>query len=194
MRIGLAEGSVGTPDQEEVLRAIRSGPRGEVPLPFRTMLDAPELAALLQAIGEYIRFSSSLAADVREAAILATAAAVGSGYEWGYHEREVRKLGFDDAVLRLAADPASIPASVVEVTHSARMIQDVVVFCAALATNAVDDAQVDRLTQTVGRRGVAELVCLCGYYTILAQFMAVAGVDTPCKLAPWSKPNAKAAS
>src|SRR5687768_2949612 len=56
MRIGLAESSVGTPDQEEVLRAIRSGPRGEVPLPFRTMLDAPELVALLQAIGEYIRF------------------------------------------------------------------------------------------------------------------------------------------
>ena len=105
---------------------------------------------------------------------------------------EKLEVGTDDAVLRLAADPASIPTSTVSGTNAVGMTQEVVVFCAALAKNMIDDGQVGRLIQALGPRGVAELVCLCGYYRILAQFMAAAGVDTTVKLAPWSETNAQA--
>ena len=62
MRIGLAEGSRWDPRSRRSTESDPKRPSRDVPLPFRTMLDAPELATALQSIGEYIRFRSSLPA------------------------------------------------------------------------------------------------------------------------------------
>ena len=64
-----------TPDQRTVANAIRTGPRGGLRGPFQAWLRSPELAQRLQAVGEYVRFSSSIPARLNELAILITARA-----------------------------------------------------------------------------------------------------------------------
>src|SRR5690348_11883176 len=72
-------------EQRRVYEKILHGPRGSVPSPFLAMLDVPDLADAIQEVGARIRYSGNLSDADRELAILATAAAVGCGYEWHYH-------------------------------------------------------------------------------------------------------------
>src|ERR1039457_6440007 len=72
--------------------AIRSGPRAAVPgssanaatpgSPFNPWLRSPEAADLLQQLGTYLRFRSSLPPRLNEFAILITARQWDSQYEW----------------------------------------------------------------------------------------------------------------
>ena len=71
-----------SPAQRTIADAIMSGPRGRMSGPFNAWLRSPELADRLQKVGEYVRFNSSLDKRVNEMAILMTAQAWGSTYEW----------------------------------------------------------------------------------------------------------------
>ncbi len=104
MLIGSKDPEKMTAEQRRVHDAIASGPRRSVPAPFLAMLDAPELAEAIQAVGAMIRFSGAAPDALREIAILATAGAFGSGYEWSHHEAIARPLG--------------VPVSVIEATRS----------------------------------------------------------------------------
>jgi 4-carboxymuconolactone decarboxylase len=55
--------------------------------PFEALLLVPELASCVQAVGEHIRFSSSLPPQMRELAILVAARRWSSLFEWHIHEQ-----------------------------------------------------------------------------------------------------------
>ena len=74
-----------TPAQRTIAEAIMSGPRGRMSGPFNAWLRSPELADRLQKVGEYVRFNSSLDRRINEMAIIMTAQAWGSQYEWHAH-------------------------------------------------------------------------------------------------------------
>ncbi|MGC1558410.1 MAG: carboxymuconolactone decarboxylase, partial [Bradyrhizobium sp.] len=71
--------------QRGIADAIMSGPRGRLNGPFNAWLRSPDLADRLQKVGEYVRFNTSLDKRVNEMAILMTAQAWGSQYEWYAH-------------------------------------------------------------------------------------------------------------
>src|SRR5258707_3621830 len=71
--------------QRAVADAIMSGPRKRMSGPFNAWLRSPELADRLPKVGEYVRFNTSLDKRVNEMAILMTAQAWGSQYEWYAH-------------------------------------------------------------------------------------------------------------
>ena len=85
--------------QRGVAEAILSGPRQRMSGPFNAWLRSPELADRLQRVGEYVRFNTSLDKRINEMAILMTAQAWGSQYEWYAHAPLALKAGLDPAVI-----------------------------------------------------------------------------------------------
>jgi 4-carboxymuconolactone decarboxylase len=159
-----------TAEQRRVVDLIASGPRGSVPSPFLAMLDAPLLAEAIQNVGEVIRFWSTLSDADREIAILATAGAVGCGYEWNYHAPIARAVGVAEDVIAATLpdgrDVAAQPAATV------------IALCRDVAGSG--EAQPGSLAAAVerlGRTGATELVAIAGYYRLLAGFIKAGGFD-----------------
>jgi 4-carboxymuconolactone decarboxylase len=171
MLIGSKDPEKMTAEQRRVHDAIASGPRRSVPAPFLAMLDAPELAEAIQAVGAMIRFSGAAPDALREIAILATAGAFGSGYEWSHHDAIARPLG--------------VPVSVIEATRSGETdkLDDetarlVITLCrAAVLERRIRQDDLARLVALVGRGIASEVVAIAGYYPMLALFLSAADLD-----------------
>src|ERR1700728_389784 len=88
-----------TPPQRSIAEAIMNGPRGRMSGPFNAWLRSPVLADRLQKVGEYVRFNTSLDKRINEMAILMTAQAWGSQYEWYAHAPLALKAGLDPAIV-----------------------------------------------------------------------------------------------
>ena len=171
MLIGARDPQSMTAAQRQAYDAIASGPRKDVPLPFLAMLDVPELADAIQNVGARIRFSGALDARLREVAILATAAAFGSGYEWDYHEPIGCNLGLsaeEIAAIR-SGMPCGWPAedAIVALCH------------AAVRERRIPEEQLRSLAGLVGRAAASEVVAIAGYYQMLALYLSAGALDHP---------------
>jgi alkylhydroperoxidase family enzyme len=102
-------------EQKKLLETIVSGPRaanygGDAVNrvlkggPFNAWMRSPELGMRLQAVGEQIRFKSSIPKHLNEFAILITAREWTSQYEWYAHHSLAMKAGLNPQV---AADLAA---------------------------------------------------------------------------------------
>jgi 4-carboxymuconolactone decarboxylase len=159
--------------QRTVADSIMSGPRKSIGGPFNAWLRSPELADRLQKVGEYVRFNSSLDKRVNEMAILMTAQAWGSTYEWYAHEPLALKAGLDPAVVaaigagRKPDNMKDDEAIVWEFTTQLRR------------DHAVDDAIYARALEKFGERGIIDLVGVNGYYDAVSMTLNVARVKPP---------------
>lgn len=158
-----------TPEAARVYDTIAAGPRKDVPAPFLAMLDTPDLALAIQAVGSALRFSGVLPADLREIAILSTAAAFGSGYEWDYHVPIACAAGVPDAVIAAAAGQGEPGAGAAGL---------VIGLCRrAVTTREIATADLDALAAATSRAAASEVVAIIGYYQMLALFLAAARFD-----------------
>ncbi len=95
--------------QRAVYDAIVGGPRaaggqasalvnpdGSLVGPFNAMVLAPAVGRALSALGEAVRYGTSLSAREREIAILTVAATRTSSFEWWAHERIARGIGLSE--------------------------------------------------------------------------------------------------
>lgn len=171
-------------EQQAALRErIAGGPRASGPFPiveddgslngpFGLMLHAPTVGSALSALGEAIRFGSSLDGRTREIAILTIGAALGSSYEVWAHERVALAMGFDADEVRALLEGGWSPADEREA-----VVRDVAsMLCAG---RPVDAGTTGRLVGQMGETGAVELVTLVGYYVTLAGLMQVFGVEAP---------------
>jgi 4-carboxymuconolactone decarboxylase len=162
-----------TAAQRGVADAIMSGPRKSIGGPFNAWLRSPELADHLQKVGEYVRFSTSLDKRVNEMAILLTAQAWGSQYEWYAHEPLALKAGLDPAIVaaigagRKPDNMKDDEAVVWEFTTQLRR------------DHGVDDATYARALEKFGERGIIDLVGVNGYYDVVSMTLNVARVKPP---------------
>ena len=162
-----------SPAQRSVADAIMSGPRKGMGGPFNAWLRSPELADRLQKVGEYVRFNSSLDRRVNEMAILMTAQAWGSQYEWHAHAPLAIKAGLDPAIVaaigagRKPDNMKDDEAVVWEFTTQLRR------------DHAVDDAIYARALEKFGERGIMDLVAVNGYYDVVSMTLNVAHVSPP---------------
>ena len=170
-------------ERRAVYDAIASGPRASGPFrlteddgsligPFGPMLLAPAVGGALAALGEAIRYRSSLSARTREIAILAVAALRCNDFEWYAHERVGRAIEMTDtelAAIKSGGEP-DYAADELDVLRYTRVIAE---------GRPVDDDGYRRLVEALGEPGVAELATLVGYYTTLAMVMEVFEVSVP---------------
>src|ERR1700744_1395200 len=81
-----------TDEQRGVADVIQSGPRGPgLRGPFNALLRSPALCDLVQRVGAYVRFGSSIPAPLNELAICMAGRKWGAQYEFYAH----RRLGID---------------------------------------------------------------------------------------------------
>jgi 4-carboxymuconolactone decarboxylase len=162
-----------TPAQRSIAEAIMSGPRGRMSGPFNAWLRKPELADRLQKVGEYVRFNSSLDKRINEMAIVMTAQAWGSQYEWYAHAPLALKAGLDPSVLaaigagRKPDNMKDDEAIVWEFTTQLRR------------DHSVDDAIYARALEKLGEQGIIDLVAVNGYYDTVSMTLNVARVKAP---------------
>ena len=164
-----------TPAQRSVADAIMSGPRKSIGGPFNAWLRSPELADRLQKVGEYIRFNTSLDKRVNEMAIIMTAQAWGSQYEWHAHAPLALKAGLDPAIV------AAIGAG----RKPDNMKDDEAIvweFSTQLRRDhGVDDAIYARALEKFGEAGIMDLVAVNGYYDVVSMTLNVARVKAPAE-------------
>src|ERR1700729_2356350 len=93
-----------TPEQKKVLDAIQSGSRGAgVRGPFNALLRSPELCDLVQRVGAYVRYSTSLPAKLNELAICMAGRKWGAQYEFYAHRRLGIDAGLNPSILDAVA-------------------------------------------------------------------------------------------
>jgi 4-carboxymuconolactone decarboxylase len=170
--------------QRGVADAIMSGPRQRMSGPFNAWLRSPELADRLQRVGEYVRFNTSLDKRINEMAILMTAQAWGSQYEWYAHAPLALKAGLDPAVI------AAIGAG--RKPDSMREDEAIVwEFITQLRRDhGVDDAIYARALEKFGEPGIVDLIGVNGYYDVVSMTLNVARVKPPADAeVPFSRPT-----
>lgn len=171
MIIGASNREQMTAPQREAYDEIASGPRGHVPAPFLAMLDAPNLAKAIQAVGAIIRYESSIPDELRELAILATAAAFGSAYEWNVHAEIARRVGVAEELI--AATQAEEPRTGLD-----RTSELIIALCrAAVHKKIVPKDILAELVEIIGRQAASEIVAITGYYPLLGLFILAGDLD-----------------
>ncbi|MBE9605293.1 carboxymuconolactone decarboxylase family protein [Acetobacteraceae bacterium H6797] len=159
-----------------------SGVRGRIPAPMRAWIASPELASRAQKLGEFLRYGTALGPRLSELAILVTARAWTSQYEWFIHEKAAREAGLDERIIEAVAARR---------TPSFSDEKERVVYEVALTLHAerrLPDALYDEAKHLLGERPLAELIGVLGYYTLVSMTLNVFEIgvpaETPDPLAP----------
>jgi 4-carboxymuconolactone decarboxylase len=161
-----------TPAQREVAAEITAGPRGEVRGPFIAWIHHPELARRLQALGEQLRWKSTLPPQLIELAVLTCARRWTCQHEWFAHEKLARQAGLPVSLIEAIRDrkePADMSAEQAAVYA----------FCRAAHANEMNDVVFDSVKNLFGREGAIELLVLSGYYSMMAMVLNTAGMPLP---------------
>jgi 4-carboxymuconolactone decarboxylase len=171
-------------EQKKLLEAIVSGPRsqnygsdaiGRVLRtgPFNAWMRSPELGIRLQAVGEYVRFKTSIPQRLNELAILITAREWTSQYEWYAHHALAMKAGLDPAI----ADDIAAGKRPANMKDDEAAVYD---FCIELhRSKKVSDANFQRVKVLFGEQGAVELMGVSGYYTAVSMTLNVAQIPIP---------------
>jgi 4-carboxymuconolactone decarboxylase len=172
-----------TPEQKKVADAIQSGPRGAgLRGPFNALMRSPDLCDLVQRVGAYVRFSSSIPPALNELAICMAGRKWTAQYEFYAHRKLGIDAGLNPAILDAVADgsrPEGMSADETLVYDFATEL---------LGTGAVSDAHYQPVLARFGERGVMDLVGAIGYYSLVSMVLNVAQVQLPAGETPPLKP------
>jgi len=162
-----------TPLQREVAAEISAGPRGEVRGPFVALIHHAALARPIQHLGEFLRFGASLPLPLLEMAILITARQWTCQHEWYAHDRLARKAGLEEhiiAAIMRGERPDPMSDAQAEVYAFCREAHD---------GGRVSDGPYGAVKARFGTEGVLELLCVSGYYSMMAMVLNTAGMPLP---------------
>lgn len=162
-----------TVQQREVAEALTAGPRGGVRGPFNPLLRSPALCNLIQQLGAYIRFSTSIPAPLNEIAICMAGRKWGAQYEFYSHRRFAIEAGVEPSVIDAIAE-GTRPA---ELKSDEELVYNFVT--ELLGTGEVLDTHYKPIFERFGERGVMDLVGAVGYYSMMSMVLNVAQVPLP---------------
>lgn len=177
-RISLPEPQSMNPDQRRVYDKIVSGRRGRIQGPLRAALHSAELADRWQALGELLRYDTTLTPRQSELAILVTGRARRSPFEWYAHRLEAEKIGIEPPVIEAILADAMPPG----LSDDDAVIVQVAVELNRF--NSVSDATYADALARLGERRLVELVALVGYYTMVAMTLNAHEIPLPEGVAP----------
>jgi 4-carboxymuconolactone decarboxylase len=177
-------------DQRRLWESITSGRRGSAATltdssgalvgPFNAMLYSPNVGARISALGEALRFDTSLDRRLIELATITVAARWQSDFEWAAHSRMAARAGIDASVIDAIGRGDPPPLS-----------DDVDVAVHRLARELLDDGQISdatyaNATGALGEHAVVELVGLIGYYCLISFVLNAFRVPPPPgQTPPW---------
>ena len=148
--------------QREVFERIVNGPRKTLVGPLRAALHNPVLADRWQALGQVLRYETSLPPKLSELAILVTGRHWNSELEWTIHAGEARRAGLQATVIDAIRD-CKVP---VFEDEDERWVYE---YCRDLLQRGqVDDEFYKKIVSRWSETGVVELTAVVGYYSMVA--------------------------
>jgi 4-carboxymuconolactone decarboxylase len=154
--------------QRAAADALIAGPRKGVYGPFLPLLRTPQLLDRVAALGEQLRFHSSLETRVRELVTCAAARHTTNQFEWLMHAPLAIKAGVAEstiAALQAGARPTGLAADEETALDFAREL---------LHTHGVSEPAYAAALAQFGEAGVVELATLIGYFVMVCWVMNVA--------------------
>lgn len=156
------------------LAAIRGiVPRG----PWIPLLRSPEVLSRARAMGDYLRYDTSLPPQLSEFLILLTAREWDQQYEWAAHYPIALDAGIDRDTVSAVAE-GRVPD---DLTDDEAILY--ALFAELNGTHQVSDETYARAVAVFGERGVIDAVGIIGYYTLLAMVMNTARTPVPATAA-----------
>ncbi len=172
-----------TDEQRAVVDAIQSGPRGAgLRGPFNALLRSPTLCDLVQRVGAYVRFGSSIPASLNELAICMAGRKWGAQYEFFAHRRIGIEAGLNPAIL----DAVALGQRPADMNGDETIVYEFVTDL--LSTGQVSDGRYGAAAERFGERGIMDLVGAVGYYSLVSMVLNVAQVPLPDGERPLLKP------
>ena len=161
-----------TPEQQAVHDEVVSGPRGVIVGPLRAAIHNPELARRWSALGEILRFDTTLPKPLTELAILVTGRRWTSQIEFLVHARAAAAAGIDPGAIEAIrhGQPPRLPPDQAEVYEFARQLQQ---------TGRVPLPAYSAVRARWGDRGVVELTAVIGYYTMVSMTLNAHEIPLP---------------
>lgn len=141
--------------------------------PFVPLLRSPEVMLRTKAMGDYLRYKTSLPAKLNEFAILLTARHWTQRYEWAIHQPLALKAGLSPDVATAVAEGRRPQV----LDEGEQVVYD---FHTELMNHqSVCDATYQAAVARFGEKGVIDLLGVCGYYSYLAMVLNVARTALP---------------
>jgi len=162
-----------TDAQKKAIEEFKAARSADISGPFVAMLRSPEVMNRARAMGDYLRFRSSLPPRLSELVIILTARRWTQQYEWNAHAPLAVKGGLDPAIVKAIADGRR-PDRMAE-------DEDIVysLFDEIHRHQAISDGTYARAVGKIGEQGVIDVMGLSGYYTTLAMVMNTARTPLP---------------
>jgi 4-carboxymuconolactone decarboxylase len=162
-----------TDAQKKAIEEFKAARSVDISGPFVAMLRSPEVMNRARAMGDYLRFRSSLPPRLSELVILLTARRWTQQYEWNAHAPLALKGGLN----------ADIVKAIAEGRRPERMADDEEIvyslFDEIHRQQSVSDATYARAVGQIGEQGVIDVMGIAGYYTTLAMVMNTARTPLP---------------
>lgn len=171
-----------TPEQKGFVDDIMKGPAPNLNGPYNVMLRSPEMGDLAHQFGLYTRLRSSVPKKLNELAIMMAARFWTSQFVWYAHRRAAQDAGLSQAVVDAVAAgkrPASMQPDEEAVYNFSNEL---------LNQRQVSDATFKAATDTLGERGVVDLVAAMGYFQLASMFTNIDRYPMPDGVKPELKP------
>ena len=171
-----------TDAQKKAVEEFKAARSADVTGPFVPLLRSPEVMNRARAMGDYLRFKSSLPPRLSEFVILMVSRRWTQQYEWNAHKplalQGGQRADIVDAIAegrrpdKMAADEEAL-YSLVDDVHRNQSVSD------GVYANAVSK---------VGEQGVINTLGITGYYTLLAMVMNTTRTPLPAGAKPGLAP------
>lgn len=167
-----------TDAQKKAIEEFKAARSADISGPFVPLLRSPEVMNRARAMGDYLRFKSSLPPRLSEFVILLTARQWTQQYEWNAHQPLALKGGLRSDIVdaiaagrrpeRMGADEEAL-YSVVDELHR---------------NHSVSDATFAHAVAAVGEQGLIDAIGIAGQYTMLAMVLNTARTPLPAGATP----------
>jgi len=146
---------------------------GHIGGPFDVWLRSPEMGKRLVGLGGFFRFRTSVDRRYIELAILVTGAHWRAQFEWFAHEPMAREAGVPETVIA-AIKAGETPEFEDSGDEAAYVLANQLHNTRKLSQAAFNDA-----VAQFGETGVAELIGLCGFYSLVSMTLNGFDVELP---------------
>jgi 4-carboxymuconolactone decarboxylase len=141
--------------------------------PFEPMMYSPQVMSTARAMGDYLRYKSSIGNTLSELAILITAHEWAQDYEWAAHYPIALKAGIRKEV----ADDIAAGRRPSAMSQDEETVFDFA--SELLRSKQVSGATFERAKARFGSKGVVDMTGIVGYYTFLAMQLNAAHYQVP---------------
>ena len=130
--------------------------------PYEALLYNPELAELIEKLGFYLKFRSTLPRDIYQFIVLYMSRINNIAFEWKDHILPARRSGLPETIITLlrANKFSQLPQPYL-CLHKA--------LCKIMRFKSLPKKEQTRLIRLYGDRGLIEIVVLSGFYALIGQ-------------------------